>query len=388
MSKEDTGKRIAALLKSSGMTQHELAGRVGATESAISKYLSGNREPRAEALANIAAALGTTAEYLLGKNEGAETRFGTICYLCARHAPQMSMEERNRLISIIVPPDRRGSLMPMRLSDARYEQIKEAIMALFERYDVDCLPVDPWKLAHAMSLKLIAFSALTEEQLGAALQLSNGRLKFRLVCVEGISPQCILYDNQNPIGRQRFTILREIAHIALGHKQESELTDAEAGFFAKFAIAPPTLVHLLRSTDCQDIATAFGLSSECASNTIAYYKKWRRISSYKPYEHAPIALFAKKDETGRLSLRIRKSAQEGVLVIINGPPRKRIGCPCANKGNREWTAKDPQNNPIILLAGLPVSKSPSRHEKSMINGEPISVDSPQTRMKEHINVGL
>ena len=101
MPKKDTGKRIAALLKSSGMTQRELADRVGATESAVSKYISGDREPRAEVLANIATALGTTVEYLLGKNEGVETHFGTIYDLCARHAPQMSMEERNKLIAVI-----------------------------------------------------------------------------------------------------------------------------------------------------------------------------------------------------------------------------------------------------------------------------------------------
>ncbi len=101
MSKEETGQRIRTLLRNSGMSQRELAERVGATESAVSKYVSGEREPRAEVLANIATALGTTVEYLLGRNEGLETPFGTICDLCARHAPQMTMEERNRLIALI-----------------------------------------------------------------------------------------------------------------------------------------------------------------------------------------------------------------------------------------------------------------------------------------------
>ena len=101
MSKEETGRRIRTLLKSSGMSQRELAERVGATESAVSKYISGEREPRAEVLANIATALGTTVEYLLGKSEGQETPFGTIYDLCARHAPQMSLEERNKLVALI-----------------------------------------------------------------------------------------------------------------------------------------------------------------------------------------------------------------------------------------------------------------------------------------------
>lgn len=101
MTKEDTGRRISALLKNNGMSQRELAERVGATESAVSKYISGGREPRAEVLANIATALGTTVEYLLGRKEGIETEYGTIYDLCARHAPEMSMEERNKLIAVI-----------------------------------------------------------------------------------------------------------------------------------------------------------------------------------------------------------------------------------------------------------------------------------------------
>ena len=101
MSSKETGGRIAALLENRGMTQRALAERVGATESAISKYVSGERMPRAEILANIATALETTVEYLLGKDEGVKTEFGTVYDLCSRHAPQMTMEERNRLIAII-----------------------------------------------------------------------------------------------------------------------------------------------------------------------------------------------------------------------------------------------------------------------------------------------
>ena len=101
MSKEETGHKIRTLLKNSGMSQRELAERVGATESAVSKYISGERTPRAEVLANIATALGTTVEYLLGMTEGLETPFGTIYDLCARHAPQMTMKERNKLVALI-----------------------------------------------------------------------------------------------------------------------------------------------------------------------------------------------------------------------------------------------------------------------------------------------
>ena len=59
--------------------------------------------PRAEVLANIATALHTTSEYLLGKQRNElETEFGTIKSMCARHAPDMSEEQRNDLIMTIL----------------------------------------------------------------------------------------------------------------------------------------------------------------------------------------------------------------------------------------------------------------------------------------------
>ncbi|MGI6033434.1 MAG: helix-turn-helix domain-containing protein [Coriobacteriales bacterium] len=102
MGAKETGGRIADLLKANGMSQRELAMRVGATESAISKYIKGEREPRAELLANIATVLKTTSEALLGMNDGIETTFGTVKALCARAAKDMTQEEKNELIMTIL----------------------------------------------------------------------------------------------------------------------------------------------------------------------------------------------------------------------------------------------------------------------------------------------
>lgn len=96
------GERIGCLLKEQGMTQKELAARVGATEAAVSKYIKGEREPRAEILANIATVLHTTSESLLGMKDGVKTPFGTIKALCAREAADMSQEEKNELIMTIL----------------------------------------------------------------------------------------------------------------------------------------------------------------------------------------------------------------------------------------------------------------------------------------------
>lgn len=52
-----------------GWTQSELARRAHATQQAIQRYESGEREPKVSAVINIAAALGVTLSYLLGLDE-------------------------------------------------------------------------------------------------------------------------------------------------------------------------------------------------------------------------------------------------------------------------------------------------------------------------------
>ncbi len=196
----------------------------------------------------------------------------------------------------------------MRLPNSRYEQIKGTVVDLFSRYGVDRIPVDPWKLSRDMGVKLVPFSSLSEEQLAAALRLSEGGLKFKLVNEHGRMGQIALYDDDAPLGRQRFTILHELGHIVLGHKQESELAEAEADFFAKYAIAPPMLIDLLKPLDYMDVAEAFGLSKECAFNSMRYYMKWLRVRGFKPYEYSLVSLFTSKDENGKLNLREERSA--------------------------------------------------------------------------------
>lgn len=76
----DIGKKILRIMKEKGMSQKQLAKASGITEAAISKYISGEREPRITFLKRIADALDVPAdeflyekvdhpEYYQGKNE-------------------------------------------------------------------------------------------------------------------------------------------------------------------------------------------------------------------------------------------------------------------------------------------------------------------------------
>ena len=84
------GKRIQEILQKNKMTQKELAERICLTEAGVSRYISGDREPNPEILANIATALHTTSDFLLGIENEDEFSNSHIIRLVARNASSMS----------------------------------------------------------------------------------------------------------------------------------------------------------------------------------------------------------------------------------------------------------------------------------------------------------
>ena len=96
--------RIAEMLSKRGITQKELASTIGVTEAVISRYVSGERDPKPETIANIATALRTTSDYLLGI-ENEEFDHTRIRRIIARNASQMTQQEKKDLIDALFGED-------------------------------------------------------------------------------------------------------------------------------------------------------------------------------------------------------------------------------------------------------------------------------------------
>lgn len=59
-------KRLVELMENANMTQIELAQKIGTTNVTISRYISGERCPRIEIIAQIAKVFNVSIDYLLG----------------------------------------------------------------------------------------------------------------------------------------------------------------------------------------------------------------------------------------------------------------------------------------------------------------------------------
>ena len=49
--------------------------------------------------------------------------------------------------------------MAMRLPDSRYDAIKQTVVELFIRYDVNCIPINGFEIAAKMGIDVVPYSA-------------------------------------------------------------------------------------------------------------------------------------------------------------------------------------------------------------------------------------
>lgn len=175
------------------------------------------------------------------------------------------------------------------LSDDRYEEIKCIVVQVFMKYGVHCVPVSGFELATKMGIRVIPYSRYPDETRNLLMKKSTDGF-----CVEkNLGEWFIFYNDSMPYGRINNTIMHEVGHIVLDHSEDNELAEAEVKFFAKYALAPPVLIHKLQLDDPERIAEVFEISYTAACYAYTYYEKWLRYGPehLTDYEIAMLGLF-------------------------------------------------------------------------------------------------
>lgn len=157
----------------------------------------------------------------------------------------------------------------MKLNNNDYEYIKREVGDLFVRYKIKCIPISGYELATKMGIVLIPYSSLSSKKLNAAKKLSFDGFYFE----PGDGREYIYYNDKVIYERSNMTILHEIGHAVLGHTDDtdSEVAEAEASFFAKYAIAPPSLIFQMHLDSPPKIAKVFCISNEASCYVWNYY---------------------------------------------------------------------------------------------------------------------
>ena len=95
------GERIKHLLAYRGMTQKQLAERAGITEAAVSRYIKGERTPRAVTVAAMAKALDVSPSELLCESPHDTDDLDRAVRLVARNAINLSEEQKMEIFTAL-----------------------------------------------------------------------------------------------------------------------------------------------------------------------------------------------------------------------------------------------------------------------------------------------
>ncbi len=182
--------------------------------------------------------------------------------------------------------------MAIKLSSNRCEDIKQSVVEMFAVYGVSCVPISGFEIAKKMGVKIIPYSARPKHV--QKIMRKKSLDGFSIEKEEGVWYIFYNDDDEHDYGRINNTIMHELGHIVLDHTEESELAEKEVKFFAKYALAPPVLIHKLKLDNAQDIASIFEISYEAAGYALNYYNKWLNYGGihYKDYELRMLRLFA------------------------------------------------------------------------------------------------
>ena len=180
----------------------------------------------------------------------------------------------------------------MRLRNEQYEEIKQTVIETFAAYDIKSIPISAFEMAVKMGISVVPYSSLNSKRRKSAMAFSTDGYS-----IETGSTWTIFYnDSCANYGRINHTIMHEIGHFAMGHTDDGdeEEKEAEAKFFAKYALAPPPLIHnMVWPINTETIMLTFDISYQAAEIAYKYYQNWLKYGGqyYTDYEEKMLELF-------------------------------------------------------------------------------------------------
>ena len=179
-----------------------------------------------------------------------------------------------------------------KFDNARYEEIKQEVLYMFEETETDRFPINCFEIARKLCYTLVPYSKLNVFLRKLAFRRSeDGYSKVELDSDSGMYHYVIYYNDLIPCnGRIRWSIFHEIGHIVLGHHDNQagneQTEEDEANFFAKYAMCPPPLLNAAGCKCPEDVLLQFDTSEEFSNYAFDYFVNWRDKGpkNYLPYE--------------------------------------------------------------------------------------------------------
>lgn len=185
------------------------------------------------------------------------------------------------------------------LSYKTYEDIKITIADLLDDYGISSLPVDVYSLAKKMGIDVVYASQICRKRNYDPILLFQYPESY-LIYNEKKQRFCVYIDDIGTTKiRQRFSLSHEIMHVARGHTEQNERTEAEANFGASYLLVPSCLglldesKILLSNEDL--VKDIFEVSNDVAKIGMRYMRNRKRLTALPIQDYENRIIYHFKD---------------------------------------------------------------------------------------------
>lgn len=178
-----------------------------------------------------------------------------------------------------------------------YKIINDKVLEVFTVCEIHEFPVNCTEILKHYGFRLFTYSEIQSsdaELYAIAKDYSDDAFKYgNIIC----------YNTCRPEGRIRFSLMHELGHFVLDHKETSRENEEEADYFASCMLAPRVAIHKTLCRTADAIHDTFGLSYAASNRALADYKKWHGRTKHDSEHQLFNYLYPKKNVAEHTTIR-------------------------------------------------------------------------------------
>lgn len=136
--------------------------------------------------------------------------------------------------------------------------------------NVKHFPIDCFQILQHYGYKIYSYSELhkkNKELYGMCIEYSEDAFRSG-------SSMIIAYNDEKPLTRTRFSLMHELGHHILEHRNDSSENEVEANYFANNILAPRIAMYYTRCRTVKEVSEIFELSSGAAYYAAQDFSEW------------------------------------------------------------------------------------------------------------------
>ena len=176
----------------------------------------------------------------------------------------------------------------IKIPKSLYAKIENDVVNLYLELELT-VPIDPEDIAKRLGCIIRKMSEMRYKKTQESLRFDSSgnrrdgysyydpRLSAYVIWINDVDSY--LYEHDD------FTIMHEIGHIRSGHREESDLANMIANYYAGYSFVPSPLYNMFGCQNESDIIRKFGVSAKCADICYQRCLNWEKYSGFnKSYE--------------------------------------------------------------------------------------------------------